>query len=435
MFQTLKNAFKVKEIRRKIFLTLFLLLVYRIGCWLPIPGVNAEYYSEGEITDTILGLMSSLSGGALQNGAFLALGIVPYINASIIVQLLGVALPPLERLTKQGEEGRRKLGQITRILTLVLALGQSIAVVIGWANAGFINAEIFGATKNLTWLIATFIVIIMTAGVSFTMWLGEKITELGIGNGISLLIFVGILATAAQSIQATIIQALTDSTAIWFLVMFFALIIAIFTFIVFVDLSERRIPIQYAKQVKGRKLVGGQSTHIPIKVNAAGVMPIIFAMAFITFPQVVMQMFFPNSKAYAFYTKYLGAGTWVYAIFTGLFILGFSFFYARMQFNPEEISRNIQQYGGFIPGIRPGKPTTEYLAKINKRITFVGALFLAFLAIIPSVVFTAVFQEQTSQLINAFTATGMLIVVSVALEFDKQLQGQLMMKHYKGFLK
>lgn len=433
MFETLKNAFKVKEIRRKIFITLFLLLVYRIGCWLPIPGVSFEYYKAP--TDTILGLMSALSGGALANGAFLALGVVPYINASIIIQLLGVAIPYLERLSKQGEEGRRKLTQYTRYLTLILALAQSIGVVVGWANSNYMNTQIFGAGDKLEWLIGTFVVIIMTAGVSFTMWLGEKITELNIGNGISLLIFVGILATAARSIQASVEKIIGgDRTAIWFLLLFFVVLIAIFSFIVFIDLSERKIAIQYAKQIKGRKMYGGQATHIPIKVNASGVMPIIFAMAIITFPQIISQLFFPESGFYKFYMEHLGVGTWPYAVATGILILLFSFFYAKIQFNPEDVSRNIQQYGGFIPGIRPGKPTTEYLAKINNRLTLVGAIFLAILAILPSVIF-AVVPGVDATLLNAFSSTGMLIVVSVALEFDKQLQGQLMMKHYKGFLK
>ena len=438
MFETLKNAFKVKEIRRKIFITLFLLLVYRFGCWLPIPGISGDYYNsniDNGMSDSIVGLMSALSGGALANGAFLALGVVPYINASIIVQLLGVAIPALERLSKQGEEGRRKLNQYTRYLTLILALAQSIGVVVGMVNSGHISEQLFGAGTSLEWLIATFVVIIMTAGVSFTMWLGEKITELNIGNGISLLIFVGILSTAAQSIQATVVQIFEgNNSAIWYLVAFFALILVIFLFIVFIDSSERRIAIQYAKQIKGRKMYGGQATHIPIKVNALGVMPIIFAMAIVTFPQIIFQLFAPNSGAYRWYMENLGAGTWPYALITGILVLLFSFFYAKIQFNPEDVSRNIQQYGGFIPGIRPGKPTTEYLAKINNRLTLVGAIFLAFIAIVPSVIFAVVFGPQ-AQLINAFSATGMLIVVSIALEFDKQLQGQLMMKHYKGFLK
>lgn len=433
MFETLKNAFKVKDIRRKILITLFLLLVYRIGCWLPIPGVAPENYGDVLQNDTLLGLMSSLAGGALANGAFLALGVVPYINASIIMQLLGVALPPLERLQKQGEEGRNKINQYTRYFTLVLALAQSIGVVVSWNNLGFIDGAIFGAA-NLNWLISAFVVIIMTGGVAFTMWLGEKITELGIGNGISLLIFTGILATAAMMLTATITDIIGGNTnAVWQLVGFVVMLVLIFGFIVFIDGAERRINIQYAKQIKGRKMYGGQSTHIPIKVNAGGVMPIIFASAIITFPQVLSQLFFPDSAFYKGYMAWVGVGTPIYSVLTGLLIMGFAFFYAQIQFKPDEVSRNIQQHGGFITGIRPGKPTTDYLARINKKLTFVGALFLAFIAIVPAVVFGAVLGN--TGLVNAFTATGMLIVVNVALEFDKQLQGQLMMKHYKGFLK
>jgi len=277
-----------------------------------------------------------------------------------------------------------------------------------------------------------FVVVILVAGTSFTMWIGERITSIGVGNGISLIIFVGIVSSAGQGIVYTLQNLFTDDMAIWQLIGFFGLVIAIFTLIVFVDLAERRIPIQYAKQIKGRKQYGGQSTHIPIKVNASGVLPIIFAMAFITFPQVVCSMFAPNSAFYRGWMQWFGTGTALYSVAVGLLILFFSYFYAQIQFNPEEVARNIQQYGGFIPGIRPGKPTSEYLKKISRRLTLFGAIFLAFIAIVPSMIFSFFLD---SVLVNAFSATGLLIVVSVALEFDKQLQSLMMMKHYKGFLK
>lgn len=432
MFQTLKRAFMVREIRRKILITLFLLLVYRIGCWLPIPGVEPGMYSSGFGDDSLLSLLSAISGGALQNGAFLALGISPYINASIIMQLLTVAIKPLETISKQGEEGKRKINQYTRYATLILALAQSIGIVISWYNQDYIMQGLFG-TANVKVLIAIFVVILLVGGAAFTMWLGERITELGIGNGISMLIFVGILSTAGTAMFATINKFSSDVVAPWELAGFLALVILVFAFIVFIDLSERRIPIQYAKQIKGRKMYGGQSTHIPIKVNASGVLPIIFAMALITFPQMLSQMFWAESAFYAWYLKWLGSGTYIYMVVLALLIFGFSFFYAQIQFNPEEVARNIQQYGGFIPGIRPGEPTAQHLAKISRRLTLFGAFFLAIIALLPSLVFKIVLPEST--LFNAISATGLLIVVNVALEFEKQLQGQLMMKHYKGFLK
>ena len=275
----------------------------------------------------------------------------------------------------------------------------------------------------------------MIMGSMLTMWLGERITDYGIGNGISLLIFIGIIASAGQGIVATIQSAVGgDEMAIWQLVGFIIMVVAVFMLIVFIDSAERRVPVQYAKQIKGRKQYGGQSTFIPVKVNASGVMPIIFATALISFPQMIAQLVAPSSSFYIWWMTWLGAGTPIYSVLVALLILGFSYFYASIEFNPEDISRNIQQYGGFINGIRPGKPTTEYLSRISKRLTLFGAIFLAFIALVPSVVFAAVLGN-TSSLVNAFSATGMLIVVSVALEFEKQLQSQLMMKQYKGFLK
>lgn len=432
MFQTLKRAFMVREIRRKILITLFLLLVYRIGCWLPIPGVEPGMYEGGLQGDTLLSLLSAISGGALQNGAFLALGISPYINASIIMQLLTVAIKPLETISKQGEEGKRKINQYTRYATLALALAQSIGIVISWYNQDFIMQKLFGAA-DVKVLIAIFVVVLLVGGAAFTMWLGERITELGIGNGISMLIFVGILSTAGTALFATVQKFGSDVVAPWEIAGFLSLVVLVFAFIVFIDLSERRIPIQYAKQIKGRKMYGGQSTHIPIKVNASGVLPIIFAMALITFPQMLCQMFWAESAFYAWYMKWVGQGTYIYMVVLALLIFGFSFFYAQIQFNPEEVARNIQQYGGFIPGIRPGEPTAQHLAKISRRLTLFGAFFLAIIALVPSLIFKIVMPEST--LFNAISATGLLIVVNVALEFEKQLQGQLMMKHYKGFLK
>lgn len=432
MFETLRNALKNKEVRTKLLITIALLFIYRLGCWIPIPGINAAAYADQVSGDSLLGLLSGITGSALTNGALFAIGITPYINASIILQLLTVAIPRLQEYSKQGDDGKRKITQITRYITIALALAQSIGVTVSYANSGALSTDVFGPMTQ-TWVIGMFVCILMIMGSMLTMWLGERITDYGVGNGISLLIFVGIISSAGLAIIAKFQEMAGGSEmAIWELLGFLLLVIAIFTLIIFVDLAERRVPVQYAKQIKGRKQYGGQSTFIPVKVNASGVLPIIFATAIITFPQMIAQLFAPNSGFYAWWMRWLGAGTWAYSILVALLILFFSYFYAQIQFNPEDISRNIQQYGGFINGIRPGKPTTEYLARISKRLTLFGAIFLAFIALVPSVIFAALLD---STLVNAFSATGMLIVVSVALEFDKQLQSLMMMKQYKGFLK
>ena len=433
MFHTLANAFKNKDVRKKMLITLALLFVYRIGCWLPVPGISAAVNSSVTASDSLLTLLSSITGGALANGAFLAIGISPYINASIIIQLLTVAIPSLERLSKQGGEGRKKLTKITRFATLILAIAQAAAITVSWSNQDGLETAIFSGLLTEKWMVGIFVAVMLIAGAMFTLWLGERITENGMGNGISLLIFVGILASAGLAIVAKFGEAFGGSqTAIWELLGFVLMVIVIFALIVFVDLAERKIPVQYAKQIKGRKQYGGQSTYIPLKVNASGVLPIIFATAIITFPQLIAQMVAPQSAFYAWWVKWLGSGTPIYSVCVGLLILFFCYFYAQIQFNPEEVARNIQQYGGFIPGIRPGKPTYEYLVRISKRVTLFGAIYLAFIAIVPSLIFSLVLD---STLVNALSATGMLIVVSVALEFDKQLESQMMMKQYKGFLK
>lgn len=427
MFKTIVNAFKDKEIRKKILITLGLLLVYRLGCWLPVPGINVSAFADSIGQQDFLSLLSSVSGGALANGAILALGISPYISASIIIQLLTIAIPSLERLSKMGEEGKKKISLYNKICALVLAIVQAIAIVVSYSSA--LNTLTFPS-----WLVGAMVVIILVAGSMFTYWLGEKITSYGIGNGLSMLIFVGILSTAGSSLYYVITNIFKGSTeSIWELLLFIVALVFIFGFIVFMDLGERRIPVQYAKQVKGRKMYGGQNTFIPIRVNSTGVMPIIFASSIISFPQLLCSIFWPNSAFYRWYSEWLGAGSWIYIIITGLLILFFAYFWTQITFNPEDISRNIQQNGGFILGIRPGKPTAEYLKKISNRITLFGALFLAIMAIVPNIVFKSL--SFTGGLTNAFSATGLLIVVSVAIELDKALDSQMLMKNYKGFLK
>ncbi len=429
MFKTIVNAFKIKDIRKKILITLLLLLIYRVGCYLPAVGFDANGIVSSD-TVSIFSLMDMVSGGALSNMSVLALGVTPYITASIVIQLLTVAIPALERLSKAGEDGRRKINFYTRIAALVLALAQAIGIVVGYAGNLDPNALWAGAP---TWLIGCGVVLILTAGGMFTVWLGERITDLGVGNGMSLLIFVGILSSAASAIKdAFSIVFGGNVNYLWYIVIFLVAVIAIFALIVFVDGGERRVPVQYAKQIKGRKMYGGQSTYIPIRVNGSGVMPIILASTFLTFPQLIISIFWPSST---WYQQWLGTNSWLYIVLTAVFILLFSFFYAKITFDPNDISKRIQQQGGFIPGIRAGKPTAEYLGKISGRITFFGAIFLAIIALIPSLVFKAI-GDYTSVgvLINAFSATGLMIVVSVALELDKQLEAQMLMRNYKGFL-
>ena len=435
MFKTLVNAFKDPGVRKKILWTLVLLLVYRIGCFIPIPGISASAISgalsggsglAGE--SSLLGVMSAVTGGSLSQGTLLALGIVPYINASIIIQLLTMVIPAFERWSKEGEEGKKKLSSATRIAAMILAVIQAVGIVVAYNAEGSISNDFFGS-RELTCVVVG---IIMVGGSAFAMWLGERITELGVGNGTSLIIFIGILSTAGTALKDAIGFAIQDPTHWWTIVLFLALVFIIFGVIVWMDLSERRIPVQYAKQVKGNKMYGGQSTHIPIRLNSSGVLPMIFASALIMFPQMIAQLIWGNCGFVMFWSTQ--AGQIVYTVLTALLIVFFAFFYAQVQFNPEDVARNIQQYGGTIVGVRPGKNTALYLKRVNNRIVLFGALFLALLSFVPSLLFSFV-GGSTIGLTSAFTATGMLIVVSVALEFNKQLESQLMMKHYKGFLK
>ena len=442
MFETLKNAFKVKEIRKKIFIMLLLLLVYRLGCYIPVPGLDTAQFGSVVEGNNFLNLMNAVTGGALASGTLFALGIGPYINASIIIQLLTVGIPALERLSKQGEEGRRKIAQITRYVTIALAIVQAVGVIINFGSQGAISGiitNLFGGDGNL-WIVYIYMVILYTAGAMLTMWIGERITEYGVGNGISLIIFLGIISTAGLTLLDKIISAFTaenvafDFDPILEVIVFCVIAVIIFALIVTVDLAERRIPVQYAKQVKGRKMYGGQSTVIPIKISGSGVMPLIFAFAIISLPDLIMGLFW-SGYADSWYAQNISNGSgpwgWVYILVLCLLIFAFSFFYAQIQFNPDDISKSIQQNGGFIPGIRPGKPTAQYLRKISNRITLFGAIFLSLVAFVPSFAFSFAGTE----FVNVFSTTGILIVVSVALEFDKQLQSQLMMKNYKGFLK
>ncbi len=440
MLQTLINAFKVKEIRRKVYMMLLLLLVFRIGCFVPVPGLDRAQFAtlfEGDSANDFLTLMSSITGGALAQGTVFALGIGPYINASIIMQLLSVGIPALERLSKQGEEGRKKISQLTRIVTIILAVVQSVGIIVSFAKtSGAIETTLFA---NKTWLAATFMTLVYTAGALVVMWLGERITDYGVGNGQSMIIFVGIISTAGLQIFNKITEIFTGGNAggtIWELIAFFLVCAVIFFAIIYVDLSERKVPVQYAKQIRGRKMYGGQSSSIPIRISGGGVMPLIFSFSILSFPQMITSMFWPGSGFDIWWSNWMSAsatgwGAVVYTLVLCILIFAFSFFYAQMQFNPEDVSKSIQQNGGFIQGIRPGKATEAYLKKISNRITLFGAIYLSLVAFIPAVAFA--WADYT--LVNVFSTTGILIVVSCAMEFEKQLQAQLMMKNYKGFLK
>ncbi|MCM1404324.1 MAG: preprotein translocase subunit SecY [Prevotella sp.] len=441
MLKTLREAFAQKDLRNKILLTLGLMLVYCVGCFLPIPGIDPDVFSSAVSdsgSNSFLSLLSSLTGGALSKGAWFAIGVSPYITSSIVVQLLTVAIPALSRLSKQGSEGRKKIAVVTRYVALVLALVQAIAIVLS------INTV---SSKTLLWssapdfLVQVLVVISLVAGTMLTVWLGDKITEIGVANGMSMLVFVGILTSGVTAFTSSVVKIFTEGIdAIVTPLVFILLLVFIFAFIVLFDLAERRIPVTYAKQVKGNKMYGGQSTNIPIKLNATGVMPIIFATALVNFPQLIMQMLlsFNNQgvvNAYDWYQTYMGTGTWINIVVTALLILAFSYFYATLMFNPEEVALQIQRNGGFILGYRPGKPTADYLKKVSHRITFFGAIFLMLVSMVPSLLFTNIPAISGDSLTTAFTSIGMLVIVSVALEFDKSIQNQMLMKQYKGFLK
>ncbi len=435
MLQTIINAFKVKEIRKKVYMMLLLLLVFRIGCFIPVPGLTRSTFESAVSGNDFLTLMSSITGGALAQGTLFALGIGPYINASIIMQLLSVGIPALERLSKQGEEGRKKISQITRYVTILLAVIQSIGIIVSFANSsGAIQTSLF---FNQAWIAGVFMTMVYTAGALIVMWLGERITDHGVGNGQSMIIFVGIIATAGQMILAKFeVLFAGDINVVWELLAFALVSVVIFFAIVYVDLSERKVPVQYAKQIKGRKMYGGQSSNIPIRISGGGVMPLIFSFSILSFPQMLASMFWPNSGFATWWNNWMSAsatgwGSVVYSLVLCLLIFAFSFFYAQMQFNPEDVSKSIQQNGGFIQGIRPGKATENYLKKISNRITLFGAIYLSLVAFIPSLAFA----WASMDLVNVFSTTGILIVVSCSMEFEKQLQAQMMMKNYKGFLK
>ena len=418
MLETLKNAWKIQDLRKKILYTLGMLLIYRLLCYVPTPGVNTSMIASALERYSLLGFINSMTGSDLSNYTIMAMGITPYINASIIMQLLCVAIPKLEEMQKEGEEGRKKIAQITRYVTVGLGFIQAIALTIGLhANAtnGFLGLITIGFC--------------LAAGTAIAMWMGERITENGIGNGISLLIFAGIISNLARSVGTNVVNIFSHPEAVHIPAVIASLIVFIILVvgIVLVDLAERRIRIQYAKRMVGRRMYGGQSTHIPLKLNASGVLPLIFANAIMQFPATILA-FFPNSAANAWWTAHVSSTHALYQIIFALMIFGFTFFYSEISFNPVEIAKNIQNNGGMIPGIRQGKPTSDYIKKITHRITMFGAIYLAVLAVIPMIIYSIAGVSLP------FAASSLLIAVSVAMETMRELESQMLMRHYKGFL-
>ncbi len=437
MFKTLKNALKTPDVRKKLMYTLILIVVFRLGCYITVPGVDSFQLAEAFSGQGIGSLIDLISGGAFSRLSIFAMSISPYITASIVIQLLAMVIPALERLTKEGgEEGRSKINRYTKMLTVVLALVEGLGIYLSYKNSGiFINSEFI---TGLT------VVISLMAGTAILMWLGDQITNKGIGNGISVIIFVGIIAglpSAVTTIWNLIFTAVGFSTtglltAIGIIIGAIVLVAGV----VFVQQAERRVPVQYSKRVVGRKMVGAQNTHIPLKLVMAGVMPVIFASSFMTFPAMIIQMFVSDIATKTGFW----AGVYKFSIATStsnipvgysianaivylLLILGFTYFYTYATFNPAEVSNNIKKNGGFIPGIRAGKPTTEYLSSIISKITLFGGIFLSVIAVIPMLL-------RFTTLNLAFGGTSILIVVGVALETVQQLESQLVMRHYKGFL-
>ncbi len=435
------NAFKVKELRKKMFMTLMLILIFRIGCIIPVPGLTDNAFSQLS-NNGMFKLYDMLSGGAFQQVSLFAMTISPYINASIIVQLLTVAIPALERMQKEGPEGRKKLSKITRYITLGLALFQSIMMYFNIQSATYNVFADSGKFDVFTFLIVIFS---FTAGTSVLMWLGEKITETGIGNGISIIIFAGIVAGApsAAVMLFDIIKGESMKSALYVRIILVAAILLVFLAViiavVWMEGGERRIPVQYAKRVVGRKIYGGQNTNIPIKVNSSGVLPIIFAMSMLQFPATIVAFLGKsgNTKGFTGFINSFSKGQgWPYIIVYALLIVGFTFFYNIVYFDPVDIANNLKKNGGFVPGLRPGAPTADYIKKASTRVTWFGAIFLAVLAVAPSLIqkVTSYFNSEIGNINLWFGGTTVLILVGVALETVRQLESQLLMRNYKGFL-
>lgn len=418
MLAALASAFRIPDLRKKILYTIGLLAVYRIGSFVPVPGINAAVMEQLIQGHGVFGLMDMFAGGNLSRLTIFALNVGPYITAQIVMQLLTMVIPKLEEMAKEGEEGRRQIQQYTRYGTIALAVIQGLAYTLWGRSAGALESTGFFTIVS--------VVTVLTAGTAFVMWLGEKISEHGIGNGISLIIFVGIIARIPSGARG-FVQLLggEGGYSIFSAVVFAIIALAVVVAVVAIQQGERRIPVQYAKRVVGRRMYGGQSRYLPLKVNQAGVIPVIFASSVLAFPATIIS-FVP---ALQWLAKYFEGGAVVYNLVYVLLIIFFTYFYTAAQFQPVEIANNLKKYGGFIPGLRPGRPTAEYLDKVMTRITLAGALFLAFIAVLPNV------MSRVTALPISFGGTGLLIVVGVALDTMKQIETQLMMRQYQGFMK
>ena len=428
MFQTLKNAWNMPELRKKILYTLFILLIFRFGSCIPVPFINtsllAEYFDQAAVGGSMLGYLDMFTGGGLSRATIFAMSITPYINASIILQLLTVAIPALERMVKDGgEEGRKKIASWTRYLAVILGLLQGFSYYALLRNQGFLS--------NTGALAGAAIILTFTAGTALIMWLGEHITQNGIGNGISIILFAGIVSRGPSLLRTLWNLVQTGGQGILSAALMVIIGLAVVVFIVFMSNAERRIPVQYAKRVVGRKMYGGQSTHLPIKVNASGVMPIIFASSILSLPQTVAMFWQPETGTVGYHILNLfSQANPFYIVVYALLILAFAYFYASIQFNPIEIANNLKKNGGFIPGFRPGKPTSDFITKALAKVTFVGAIFLAIVAVLPLIV--GAISPTLSNV--ALGGTSVIIVVGVALDTVKQLEAQMLMRHHKGFL-
>ena len=424
MLKTVSQALRVPEMRKKIIFTILMLVVFRVGSCIPVPGINREALASifsGE--SGLFDLFDLFSGGSFSNFTIFALSITPYVTASIIVQLLTVAFPYFERLAREGTEGRKKMAQITRYMTVVLALIQATGLSVGLFRRAVANQTAFNFIV---------IILVLTAGTSFLMWLGEQINENGIGNGISLIIFAGIIARIPTDIRRIITQYRDGGISLLAIILFILFAIVVVVGVIMIQQGTRRIPVQYAKRVVGRKMYGGQSTHIPLKVNQAGVIPVIFALSILQFPLTITYFLSADSGFTQFVSKWLSPagnpGVWVYVVLDVLLIIFFNYFYTAVTFNPVEVGQNLKSNGGFIPGIRPGRATVEYLSKTMSRLSLVGGIFLAIIATLPTLI-----SQYTGMNIH-FGGTSLLIAVGVAIDAMRQLENQMVMRNYRGFL-
>ena len=423
MLQTMRNAWKIDELRKKILFTLVIILLYRLGNAVPVPYVDIDALGQyfNQMQNTVLGLLNVMSGGAFSNATIFALSIQPYINASIIIQLLTIAIPALERMSKEeGEEGKKKIASITRYTTVAIGLIQGFAYYYMIMKSGFLTADGSGIWAAIV------IILTFTSGSALIMWLGEQITEFGIGNGISIILFASIVSRFPTSLYQMVTNAVNGTVAWWIDILLLIGALAMIVLIVLINDSERRIPVQYAKRVVGRKMYGGQSTHLPMKVNMSGVLPIIFAQSIASLPATIAAFTGHSDSAWASTTSI------PYAIIYFLLIIFFAYFYSTIQFNPVEVANNLKKNGGYIPGFRPGKPTSEFIKKVLNKITLFGAIYLGIIAVVPILI--SHFSTTADLSGISLGGTSIIIVVGVALETVRALEAQLLMRNYKGFL-